>query len=409
MVVEIADSRTKRGLSVLAPKDYFLGPVFAATPQTGARQVTIGDRRYEIGGFHPLRRNLFPPALNVRHARVVFALLSFRQPYADTPGRLIRFSLNDLCRRYARSNGGRYSRDIQQTLGDLLDAYIRVTDLKSGIAHTYRLIERVDFEERPIRRKDARLAGDKQTEMWLNGCSLSPEFYGILDRIAELQELDLNVFTSIRSPLAQAIYLYIPSRAVHHGENDPFEITLTRLLEQVSFRVPQWKQRRKQIFTQHEDEHRSILQQLDKLATLTGNFRVKLAETEDGSDWKLQTWVEKSANRLPLEESDSKVVAAYLRSGRPGELLHQALANIHSLNDYETELLNAANIEVSRNHRFFEIAKALLPEARFQGLLAEAKGDELEGRKASKNPTARLIHRIMEAIGAPVGGQKARS
>lgn len=387
---------------MLAPKDYFLGPVFAATRQTGSRQVVIEDRRYEIGGIHPLRRNLQLPALDVRHARAIFSLLSFRQPYAEVPGRMIRFSLNDFCRRYARSNGGRYARDIQQILGDLTDSYIRVTDLKTEVSHTYRLIERVDFEERPIRRKDARLANDRQTEMWLNGCSLSPEFYGLLDRIAELQELDLGVFTSIRSSLAQAIYLYIPSRAVHHDEGSPFEITLTRLLEQVSFRVPRWKQRRHQIFSQHESEGRSIMQQLDGLQTLTGTFRVKLAETADGTDWKLLTWVEKRESRLPTDEGDSKVIAAYLKSGRPRELLHQALSNIEPLNDYEVGLLVEAKVEFYKNRRFFEIARALLRQARFESLLAEAKGDELEGRKAVKNQTARLIHRIMEAIGTPI-------
>ena len=37
----------------------------------------------------------------------------------------------------------------------------------------------------------------------------------------------------------------------------------------------------------------------------------------------------------------------------------------------------------------------------FDGLLAEAKADELDGPKPVKNQTARLIHRIMEAIGEP--------
>lgn len=402
MVVELRDSRTNRGLSVLAPKDYFLGPVFAATRQIGSRQVTVGEKRYEIGGFHPLRRNLHPPALDVRHARAVFALLSFRNPYADNPTRLIRFSFNEFCRRYARSNGGRYSRDIQHILGDLVDSYIRVTDTKTQVAHTYRLIERVDFEERPIRRRDAKLAIDFQTEMWLNGCELSPEFYGLLDRIAELHELDLDVFTSIRSPLAQAIYLYIPSRAVHHEEADPFKINLTLLLQQVSFRVPPQKQRRHQIFTQHEKEGRSVMQQLDGLETLTGVFRVRLAETSDRGEWNLLAWVEKGKRRLKADAGDSKILSAFLRSGRPRELFYQALARIEPMNDYESELLALAKVEVPRNRRFFEIAKSLLQEARFDGLLAEAKADELEGRQARKNPTARLIHRIMQAISAPV-------
>jgi len=106
---------------VLAPKDYFLGPVFAASKQTGPREITIGDRRYLIGGFHPMKRNVTPPALDVRHARALFALLSFRDPFENT--RLIRFSFNEFCQKYARTNGGRYARAIAEIVGDLMDSY----------------------------------------------------------------------------------------------------------------------------------------------------------------------------------------------------------------------------------------------------------------------------------------------
>lgn len=393
-------NRTERNLPVRAPRDYFLGPVFAACKQVGPREVTIAQRRYQIGGFHPLRRNLHPPALDVRHGRAIFSLLSFRSPYEDDGTRLIRFSFNDFCRRYARSNGGRYSRDIAQILGDLMDFYIRVTDVKTGISHEYRLIEHIDIERRPIRRRDSALANDFQTEMWFNGCRLSPEFYGLLGRIAELQELNLAVFTSIRSPLAQAIYLYIPSRAYHHNNEKPFKICLTLLLQQVSFNVPPQKQRRHQIFTQHEKQGRSIMQQLDGLETLTGVFRVRLEETTDGRDWNLLAWMERRPRKPAMDGGNSKLKAAYLKSGRPPELLHQALANVQPLNDYECELLEAAKVEFAKNRRFFEVAKAILREARFDELLSGAKADELEGRPARKNPTARLIHRIMEAVGA---------
>ena len=40
---------------VAAPKDYLIGPVFAATKQRGPRDITIGQRRYQVGGFHPMR------------------------------------------------------------------------------------------------------------------------------------------------------------------------------------------------------------------------------------------------------------------------------------------------------------------------------------------------------------------
>jgi hypothetical protein len=387
----------RRANLVLAPKDYFLGPVFAATPQTGAREVTVADRLYLIGGFHPMDGDIHPPALDVRHARAIFSLLSFRDPYEET--RLIRFSFNELCRRYAQSNGGRYARAIKKIVRDLMDSYIRVTDLKTNVAHEYRLIERIDIEKRPIRRKDAQLAKSSQLEMWFNGCTLSPEFCGLLSRINELQHLKLDVFNAIRSPLAQAIYLYIPSRAHHHTQDRPFEISVTRLLEQVSCPIPPYKSFRLKLFTQNNNP---VIKQLDGLETLTGIFRVKLVETTDGSDWKLQAWVERNERKPKLARANSKLVNAYLNSGRPRELLDQALCDIQPLSGYDTDLLERAEVEVGKNRRFFEMAKAILREARFVGLLAEAKGDAVEGKTATKNPTARLIHRIMEAISAPM-------
>ena len=74
------------------------------------------------------------------------------------------------------------------------------------------------------------------------------------------------------------------------------------------------------------------------------------------------------------------------------------------MSDYEKELLTTAKVQMDRNRRFFEMAKAILKTPRFVSLLSEAKGDELEGRKARTNATARLIHRIMAAISAPVRG-----
>jgi hypothetical protein len=136
---EAAASRTPRkkreqySIKVAAPRDYFLGPVFAATRQTGPREVTIGERRYQIGGFHPMRPDFHPPALEVRHARAIFALLSFRTPGEDT--KLIRFSFNEFCRRFASSNGGWYERAIKPIVAELMNSYICVTDLKTRASH----------------------------------------------------------------------------------------------------------------------------------------------------------------------------------------------------------------------------------------------------------------------------------
>ncbi|HYG35990.1 MAG TPA: hypothetical protein VEC99_14465, partial [Clostridia bacterium] len=333
--------------------------------------------------------------LDVRHGRALFVLLSFRDPFDES--RLVRFSFNEFCRKYARTNGGKYARAIREILADLSDSYIRVLDVQSNVAHTYRMIERLDIEEKPIRRRDSALALSTQREMWFNGCTLSEEFYSLLSRIAELQDLKLDVFTSIRSPLAQAIYLYIPSRAHHHSEQKPFEISITKLLEQVSFPVPEYKSHRHKLFTQNANP---ILGQLDGLETLAGIFRVRLEETADGSDWKLLAWVEKK-QRAEMTPEQSKLLTAYISSGRPREYFDEALKKIQPLSDYETELLELGEIEFPRNRRFFEMVRALIGGPRFTGLLAEAKCEALEGKRATKNPTARLIHRLMQAVSTP--------
>jgi hypothetical protein len=309
--------------------------------------------------------------------------------------RRISFSFHEFCRKYARTNGGRYARAIMEILAELTDSYIRVVDLNTNIGHTYRLIERLDIVDKPICRKDAALASSKQREFHFHGCYLSEELYELLNHIVELQHLKLDVFTSIRSPLAQSIYLYIPSRAHHHSESAPFEITLTNLLEQVSFPVPQHKSVRHKLFTQNRNP---IIKQLDGLETLTGIFRVRLAETNDGLDWKLQAWVEQNDKKLKHDPRNSKLMSAFLNAGHTQQELDRRLAVVQPLSDYEEDLLKTATVEIEKNRRFFELAKALVGPTRFATLAAEAKNDALEGRKATKNPTARLIWRIMEFV-----------
>ena len=77
----------------------------------------------------------------------------------------------------------------------------------------------------------------------------------------------------------------------------------------------------------------------------------------------------------------------------------QKLINGRSrLSEYDFELLKRANIVVEGNEVFFEMAKALLSEPRFHGLLSEAKAAALEGQRATKSPNARLGFRIMEVL-----------
>ena len=99
-----------------------------------------------------------------------------------------------------------------------------------------------------------------------------------------------------------------------------------------------------------------------------------------------------------LIKSNSKLIAAWESSGRTRELLEQRLADTPPLSGHELDLLEKADVRVTGNERFFKLAKAMLPYCEFISLLSEAKGDNLEGKKAKKNQTARLIWRLKSAI-----------
>ena len=104
------------------------------------------------------------------------------------------------------------------------------------------------------------------------------------------------------SPTAQAIYTFLPSRAVHHAESDPFAIRLATSLEQVSHPVPPHKSVRKKIFTQNRF---SILSQLDGKEILNGILRVSLADTKDASDYNLLAGSKRTASPPPTSRQSA--------------------------------------------------------------------------------------------------------
>jgi hypothetical protein len=109
----------------------------------------------------------------------------------------------------------------------------------------------------------------------------------------QIMHLNLGTLKALTSDIAQAIYLYLPSRAFHHTEKRPFEIRLALLLEQLGLPVPSSRSKRKEVLTQHK---RSVLSQLDGAEILSGKLRVALAPSDDGTDYKLLAWVEKGSS-----------------------------------------------------------------------------------------------------------------
>jgi len=79
-------------------------------------------------------------------------------------------------------------------------------------------------------------------------------------------------------------------------------------------------------------------------------------------------------NKLAFMRQSRRSLTAFLASGHTKEELNRRLSTVQTLSDYEEDLLKTAMVEIEKNRRFFELAKALLGTTRFITLVSEAKG-----------------------------------
>jgi hypothetical protein len=325
--------------------------------------------------------------IDLSHVRIILAILSFW-----VGGNPVRLSMSELARRCASSRGGRYFRDLRLKMDDLRNYWISIVD-KNGEKRSFPLLERIHVVKKPRRNNPKDDQGKE--EVWLDKVELAQPFAELLRDWTQIMHLNLTTLKDLTSEIAQAIYLYLPSRAVHHTKSNPFEIRLALLLEQLGMPVPSAPSKRKELFTQNK---RSVLTQLDGAEILTGKLRVTLAPTGDGADYKLLAWIEKGRTLAGLEPSEGPLFQAWIASGRSRDEYEKRKINRQPLSDYEEELLAKAGVELQNSRSFFSIARTLLGEPRFTALIAEAKAETLEGRTAH-NPTAALIARTIRSVG----------
>jgi hypothetical protein len=406
-----AQSRTFQSNCVPVLIDYLKAPIFAACKQSTSRIVVIkkADRIYEIGGFNPFSNpesNTIYPAFDVRHIRIILTILSFRNDSLNKNKAKIQFSLKQFCMRYANSEhskGGSNIKIVKKLLEDLANCWFRVI-YKNREKKTYRILKDICIHFKPNRNKsekDTML----QDEFWLDHVELHPEFEKLLSDYTELGQINLEVLSSITSPLAQCLYVYMPSRAIYRSEANPFPITLLSLLKEVGYNeetIPKQKSLRKKIFTQNKI---SVLHQMDGLSFVNGVLKVKLIETEDGSDYKLLFWNAnaKLPNETKTKSNCPKLRAHWLESGRPIEAFNQKLKNNFSLENYQEELLERAQIRLEGNERFMQMALSLLGRNKFDEQVSEVKSMVLEpGGVSLKNPTKMFISQVCKTLATPI-------
>ena len=364
-------------------------PFFAATKQKNERSLEFKNEHWTIGVPSPFPEQPHAPALDIRHGRVLFTLLSFRNPEKELE---IQFTKNEFCRRYAGHRGGQSSKEIFKLLGEIERSWVQNESIENGVKKrkTFRLLENTIIDER-INVSDGK---PTQMELFQENVSvrISKRFFELLQDWESMAQIRLDVLQKIRSKIAQTIYTYIPSRAFHHSEKNPFKITLTNLLEQIGHNVPPNKSSRLKIFTQNKNP---VIKQLDGLKLLDGRkLRASISETNDHSDYILNAWVEMPRKKINIR---GKLYEAWIFAGKTEAQYHERISKSVKLDFGDEELIIRAGAEIDGNEKFFESAAALLGIEKFRNVIATAKTDAIEGDKG-KNPTGRLIYRLIESI-----------
>jgi len=370
------------------PKDWLLKPVFVPGLQPKNREIIVNGNKWIMGVNNPLSKKPEPSRdITLAHIKVALGVLTFF--HGNNP---VSISVTELAKRCADSRGGRYYRDLLQKLNDLRDYWVSVT-YENGDTKIFTLLKSIAVLSKAPKKKPIGQNTSSEPQLWLDSVELHEEFADLMSDFAKTMHLRFDTMKKLTSDIAQSIYLFLPSRAFYHSKEDPFEITLSLLFEQLGLdRQP--KSVRYKLLTQHKN---SVINQLDNAEILTGYLRVKLKETSDRSDWKLLAWVEEKSKSLNLENSESAIVEAWIKSGRSEIELTKKLFKLPELDDYELELLEKAEIQYNSCKRFLQQSKVLLGENKFHLLLSEAKAENMEGRQA-KNPTGAFIWRLLNQI-----------
>jgi hypothetical protein len=394
----------------MIPKDWSSAPVFSPRKQLEPREIIVNGNTWRMGIDNPLNNQPSRP-IDMGHVRILLAVLSFWK--GDNP---LSMSLKELGRRAAGSHGGAYFKLLRQKLGDLRDYWIAV-ELQNGDKRMFPAISRIEISTRNLRgRKQSnnnqqRLALDewvivdkeprieRARAVQLDNVALAPEFAEFLCDWTNIMHVRLDVLRTLASDLAQAIYLFIPSRAVHHSKSDPWKINLANLFDQLAMNVPSSKSLRKKALVQHGEK--SVVKQLNNVPILHGYLRVSLRLNKDKTDWLFLAWVEGRGDLPDLYSSDSALVDAWRKSGRDEVELAKLLRNpLPELTDEERYLCEAAKIELPKVQRFIQLCKVAIGKNKLHRVLAEIKVDVVEGR-GIHNPTGTFVWRLLKLISEP--------
>lgn len=384
-------------LTPVVPRAFVTKPFFPVRRQLTPRVLECEGCTWAIGVPRLDGRADERPPYDMRHGRVCFALLTFRDRL-NPEDKTIHFSINELAHRVANTNGGRYSRDLLNLLFDLRDTWVRRTN-PDGSWSEFTVLESVRIHGQPVRRKDAlkALAKHKQEELWLDFVHLNPDFFGLLHTYEQLARFRFDVLKLMASDVAQCLYAFLPARAAGATAADPFRVALSDVMREIGATVPAHRSARKQRFTQHAP---SIFKQLDGAPLLRGRLRVAFADSPDKADFDLCAWVESPSSTATSSPAaagkDQRLLKAWLASGRTRAEYSERIRTSPRLTDDQRQTVACAGLDVSASEKFVDAIGALIGHAALDLILQEFKTDLL-AKKLRGDPGRTLVRRLMAA------------
>lgn len=284
----------------------------------------------------------------------------------------------------------------------------------------------------------------------------APHFLAALNDPRVVALLHFPALRSLRSRITRALYLPLSTWAHYNraSANNPFRITLSRLISHLGHTPARFLSQRRAFFAGHRKEH--LLLSLHNLPTAHGFLQVSLAPASSVTDDCLHIWhadapsevVERGVapptphlgtvvpknpiiistpisgfkrDKSLLQVQDSvlpgpgqhpgdplssfrhlKIYQAWNTSGRSDvDFVARVRTPTVTLTQDDLALLHAARISPARCQNFLLMSKKLLPERTWLDLLGEAKYAALS-HTPPKNPTGKLINEILTSVRAAV-------
>lgn len=370
---------------MVLPQPYGKAPIFAPTVQEKTRIVNVEDSVWEIGVTDPDSREVsskFLRGFDVRHAQVIFGLLNYyhRNGYSyDAEVDMSYNKLMDIC----GFSHGKQDSIVKEILADLK---YTTTAIRRGNERTlFTVIGEIS--------KKQDLEKDRTHLKYI---VFSRSFIDMLDQHHQFFSFYMAFWNKLPSKIAQAIYLYLPSRAIEKTSfQNAYKIKLENLMTQLGMPVPKYKSERRKVFSQHKSP---VITQLDG-APIHHNkvLRVELAETKDKTDYNLCAWTEIAKDYVEPEFNTSSNLAVWWQeSGGTLREFQERMRRKPFLNDYEAQNLKNAGINVKKDMTFLRMSKALLGQCIFSEITGTM--NMLEQTEQLNSPYRYLIGAVHNEI-----------